>query len=58
MSGEITWVRSLVFSNYFLNCFMIVCGFLEVFPVNWRCKTREIPIYGKNGKIVILITKL
>ena len=24
MSCEITWVRSLVFSNYFLNCFMIV----------------------------------
>ena len=37
MSGEITRVRSLVFSNYFLNCFMIVCGFLEVFPINWRC---------------------
>ena len=37
MSGEITWMRSLVFSKYFLNCFMIVCGFLEVFSVNWRC---------------------
>ena len=37
MSGEIKWVRSLIFSNYFLNCFMMVCGFLEVFPVNWRC---------------------
>ena len=28
--------RSLVFPNYFLNCFMTVCGFLEVFSVNWR----------------------
>ena len=37
MSGEITWVRSLVFPNYFRSCFMTICGFLEVFPVNWRC---------------------
>ena len=37
MSGEITWVRSLVFPNCILNCFMTVCGFLEVFPINWRC---------------------
>ena len=37
VSGEIIWVRSLVFSNSFLNCFMTVCGFLKVFPVNLRC---------------------
>ena len=37
MSGEITWVRSLVFPNCFRSCFMTVCGFLEVFPGNWRC---------------------
>ena len=24
-------------SNYLLNCFMIVCGFIEVFPINWIC---------------------
>ena len=24
----------------------------------WVCKTREIPIFGKNGKIVISVTKL
>ena len=40
MSGKITWVRSLVFSNYLLNYFMIVCGFLEVLSVNWRCMER------------------
>ena len=37
MSGEITWVQSLVFPNCFLNCFMTVYGFLEVFPVNGSC---------------------
>ena len=36
MSGEITWVRSLVFPNCFLNCFMTVWGFLEGFLVTWR----------------------
>ena len=36
MSGEITLVRSLVFSNNFLNIFMTDYGFLEVFPINWR----------------------
>ena len=34
------------------------CIWVEL-PVQRRlCKTREIPIYGKKGKIVILITKL